>query len=70
MGGGNMWYELPEGKHLAHNRLEQIGETQAPKLATSCSYCMINFNSSKGTVKQTEELQVEDVASILAKSVL
>lgn len=70
MGGGNMWYELPEGHHLAHNRLEQIGETKTPKLATSCSYCMINFNSSKGTVKTTEELQVEDVASILAKSAL
>ncbi len=70
MGGGNMWYELPEGEHVALNRLKDIGETQAPKLATSCSYCMINFNSSKGTVKATEELQVEDVASILAKSVL
>ncbi len=70
MGGGNMWYELPEGKHLAENRLEQIGETGAPKLATSCSYCMINFNSSKGHVATTENLQVEDVASILAKSVL
>lgn len=70
MGGGNMWYELPEGEHLAHNRLEQIGETAAPKLATSCSYCMINFNSSKGTVKTTENLQVEDVASLLAKSAL
>lgn len=70
MGGGNMWYELPEGEHLAINRLEQIGETQAPKLATACSYCMINFNSSKGTVKSTEEIQIEDVASILAKSVL
>lgn len=70
MGGGNMWYELPEGKHLAENRLEQIGETNTPKLATSCSYCMINFNSSKGHVNTTENLQVEDVASILAKSVL
>lgn len=70
MGGGNMWYELPEGKHLAENRLEHIGDTQAPKLATACSYCMINFNSSKGTVKSTEDLQIEDVASILAKSVL
>ena len=70
MGGGNMWYELPEGHHLAENRLKEIGETQAPKLATSCSFCMINFNSSKGSVKTTEELQVEDVASILAKSVL
>jgi Fe-S oxidoreductase len=70
MGGGNMWYELPEGHHLAENRLQEIGETNAPKLATSCSFCMINFNSSKGSVKKTEELQVEDVASILAKSVL
>ncbi len=70
MGGGNMWYELPEGKHLAENRLEQIGEVNVPKLATSCSYCMINFNSSKGTVKKTEELQVEDIASILARSAL
>jgi Fe-S oxidoreductase len=70
MGGGNMWYELPEGKHLAENRLEHIGDVNVQKLATSCSYCMINFNSSKGTVKKTEELQVEDIASILAKSAL
>ena len=26
MGGGNMWYELPEGGDLATKRLEQIGE--------------------------------------------
>ena len=70
MGGGNMWYELPEGHHLAHNRLEQIGEVKVEKLATSCSFCMINFNSSKGSVQTTEELQIEDVASILAKSAL
>ena len=70
MGGGNMWYELPEGEHVALNRLKDIGETQAPKLATACSYCMINFNSSKGTVAATENLQVEDIASILAKSAL
>lgn len=69
MGGGNMWYELPEGKHLAVNRLEHIGETKAPKLATACSYCMINFNSSKAQVTKTENIQVEDVAQFLAKSV-
>lgn len=70
MGGGNMWYELPEGQHLAINRLKDIGETEAPKLATACSYCMINFNSSKSQVAKTENLQVEDVASYLAKSAL
>jgi Fe-S oxidoreductase len=70
MGGGNMWYELPEGEHLAHNRLHDIGEKSVEKLATACSYCMINFNSSKGHIKETENLEVEDIASILAKSVL
>jgi Fe-S oxidoreductase len=70
MGGGNMWYELPEGEHLAHNRLHDIGEKNVEKLATACSYCMINFNSSKGHIKETENLEVEDIATILAKSVL
>ncbi len=70
MGGGNMWYELPEGEALANNRLVQIGETQVSQLATSCSYCLINFNSSKAQVKETEEIEIEDVANILAKSIL
>lgn len=70
MGGGNMWYELPEGEHIANNRLKDIGEKEVNKLATACSYCMINFNSSKAHVKETENLEVEDIASILAKSVL
>ena len=45
MGGGNMWYELPEGGDLATKRLEQIGQASKEKLATACSFCMINFNS-------------------------
>jgi Fe-S oxidoreductase len=69
MGGGNMWYELPEGKHPALNRLEHVGETKSTKLATACSYCLINFNSSKSNVASTENLEIEDVASILAKSI-
>ncbi|MBL6988858.1 MAG: 4Fe-4S dicluster domain-containing protein [Bacteriovoracaceae bacterium] len=70
MGGGNMWYELPEGKHLALNRLEEVAKTKAPKVATACTYCLINFNSSKDQCELTSDLEVEDVASILAKSVL
>ena len=69
MGGGNMWYEIDEGVHLATKRLEQIGESKAPKLATSCSFCLINFHSSKAQVDSTEELPIDDVASILAQSV-
>ncbi|MGB0453525.1 MAG: heterodisulfide reductase-related iron-sulfur binding cluster [Bacteriovoracaceae bacterium] len=70
MGGGNMWYELPEGEHISKSRLEHVADTEVKKLATSCSYCLINFNSSKSQVKITEELEVEDVATLLAKSTL
>jgi Fe-S oxidoreductase/nitrate reductase gamma subunit len=69
MGGGNMWYELPEGEELAVNRLKDVGEASKNKLATSCSFCLINFNSSKAHVKETENIEIEDVASILAKSI-
>lgn len=69
MGGGNMWYELPEGEHLANNRLKQIAKTASDLLATGCSFCLINFGSAKGHVKETENLEIEDVASILNKSV-
>ncbi len=69
MGGGNMWYEIHEGSDLVENRLTHIGETKVTKLATSCSFCMINFNSGKGKIKDTENLEVEDIASILNKSV-
>lgn len=69
MGGGNMWYEIHEGVDMVENRLKHVGDTQVYKLATSCSFCMINFNSGKGKVKETEELNVEDIASILNKSV-
>lgn len=69
MGGGNMWYELPEGEHPAKNRLRDIAETNTKKTASACSYCLINFNSTKAQVKETENLVVEDVATILNKSV-
>lgn len=70
MGGGNMWYELPEGDHLAINRLKDIGEKKVEKLATACSFCMINFNSTKSQITETEEIEIEDVSTILAKSIL
>lgn len=70
MGGGNMWYELPEGHHLANNRLQDIKEVNVPKVSSACSFCLINFNSARGHVPGTDELIIEDVASTLAKSVL
>ena len=69
MGGGNMWYEVHEGTELVEGRLHHVADVKVEKLATSCSFCMINFNSGKGNKTGTEELQIEDVASLLRKSI-
>jgi len=69
MGGGNMWYELPEGDHLVENRLAHVGEKKVEKLATACSFCMINFKGGVSDKTGTENLEIEDVASILAKTI-
>ena len=73
MGGGNMWYEIEEGGHMVDNRLEHVGQAvgdqNTPKLATSCSFCMINFKGGVSDKTKTENLEVEDVASILAKTI-
>jgi Fe-S oxidoreductase len=69
MGGGNMWYELPEGEHLVNNRLHDIAETKSQKLSTGCSFCMINFNGGKGHHNETQDMEVEDIASTLHRSV-
>ena len=69
MGGGNMWYELPEGEDLCKNRMKDIASVNAQRLSTACFYCWTNFNSKKSDFEQTKELPIEDVALILAKSI-
>lgn len=69
MGGGNMWYELPEGGHLVENRLAHVGEKKVEKLATACSFCMINFKGGVNEKTGTQNLEIQDVASILAKTI-
>lgn len=69
MGGGNMWYEVEAGKDLAGERLAHVGEKKVEKLATACSFCMINFKGGISEKTGTENLEIEDVASILAKTI-
>lgn len=70
MGGGNMWYEIDQGEEMSEKRLEHVGSEEVEKLATACSYCLINFNSGKSERTETDNVEIEDVASILAKSIL
>ena len=67
MGGGNMWYELPAGKSLGQQRLQHFSQQHTELVATSCSFCLINFQSQP--TQSAKNMEVADVASILAQSV-
>ncbi|MBF0361378.1 MAG: (Fe-S)-binding protein [Oligoflexia bacterium] len=69
MGGGNMWYEISEGDHLAINRLKEIASINVNKVITSCPFCMINFNSSKGRYSATENIEIKDIFTVLDESI-
>ena len=46
-GGGRIWMETPKGERFSDLRLEQAVSTGAQVLATSCPYCISNFEVSR-----------------------
>lgn len=71
-GGAQMWYEAP-GNHINVMRLEELIEHNPEKISVACPYCNVMMNTAVTTSSSflgNQELQVEDVAVTLAKSVL
>lgn len=66
-GGGQMWLDVV-GERPSHKRVGQAVLTGASTLATSCPYCIQNFEDGAKT-KGLNELKVMDVAEILASRV-
>lgn len=62
-GGGRIFMETEPAKRPANVRVRQAVETGAKVIATSCPYCIINFEDSIRL--QKIELKVMDVAEIL-----
>ncbi len=65
-GGGQMWMEAI-GERVSHQRVQQAVDSGASILATSCPYCVQNFEDAVKT-KGAEKMQVMDVAEIVAKA--
>lgn len=65
-GGGGRVFQETEGERLANIRVREAAETGAHTLATSCPYCIQNFEDSARTLGA--KLQVSDVAELLAQS--
>lgn len=68
-GGGRIWMETAKGERFSDLRLEQAIGTGAEVLATSCPYCINNFEDSRLTLDAAERIQVRDVTEIMAEVV-
>ncbi len=62
-GGGLMWTEF-EGQRPSLKRVSQAAESGATTLATSCPYCVLNFEDAVRT-EGTSQLKVADIAEVL-----
>ncbi len=67
-GGGRIWMETPKGERFSDIRLEQAVEAGADVLATSCPYCITNFEDSRLNLNLSERLEVKDLTEIIADS--
>jgi Fe-S oxidoreductase len=65
MGGGRIWMETPKSERFSNLRLEQAIGVGAEVLATSCPYCITQFEESRLALKDSEVIQIKDITEIL-----
>jgi Fe-S oxidoreductase len=65
-GGGRMWLETKPEERFSNIRIKQALETGAEILATSCPYCITNFEDSAKTI--APKLQVKDIIELVEVS--
>jgi Fe-S oxidoreductase len=68
-GGGRIWMETPKRERLSDFRFIQAMETGADVMATSCPYCMTNFEDSKLTSEDYYEKEIKDLTEIVQEAV-
>jgi Fe-S oxidoreductase len=69
MGGGRIWLETPMSERFSNIRLQQAIGIGAEVLATSCPYCISQFEDSRLALKDSEVIQIKDITEILQEVV-
>lgn len=66
-GGGRIWVETPKAERFSDLRLQQAIEVGAEVLATSCPYCITNFEDSRLSLEDSELLEIKDITEIISE---
>ena len=68
-GGGRIWMDTPKGERFSDIRLDQAVEAGAEVLATSCPYCIANFEDSLLSHKHRDDLVIKDITEIIQEAI-
>jgi Fe-S oxidoreductase/nitrate reductase gamma subunit len=69
-GGGRMWLDETIGKRINHIRLEQLADTGAETVVSTCPYCLTMFSDGIKEKEKVDELKVLDIAEIVEKAMV
>ena len=64
-GGGRIWAETPKEERFSDLRVAQAVDVGAEVLATSCPYCISNFEESALSLEGEGRLEIKDIAEVL-----
>ncbi|MBW1646162.1 MAG: (Fe-S)-binding protein [Deltaproteobacteria bacterium] len=64
-GGGRIWMETPKEERFSDLRLAQAVAVGAEVLATSCPYCITNFEESRLSLSEDKALEIKDITEIV-----
>ncbi|MCX5881098.1 MAG: (Fe-S)-binding protein, partial [Deltaproteobacteria bacterium] len=64
-GGGRIWMDTPKGERFSDLRIEQANAVGAQVLATSCPYCITNFEESRLNLEYGDVLEIKDITEII-----
>ncbi len=60
--------DTPKGERFADLRLEQARAAGADVLATSCPYCISNFEESRLALEEGEAPEIKDITEIIQEA--
>ncbi len=69
MGGSRIWMETAKEERFSNLRLEQAIKAGAEVLATSCPYCITQFEDSGLSLKENGRIQIKDITEILEEAI-
>ena len=68
-GGGRIWMDTPQAERFSDIRLKEAKATGAQILATTCPYCITNFEESRLNLEYEDMLAIKDISEIINDSI-